>query len=98
MGMAFGPARELRLGVNLLVVKAACSVACLEWLGWIPQPPFAEDHRRGGAGDETLAAKEARDTIMLWRKTPRLSKHHGGLKYGLSGDLAPQAETRRAAP
>lgn len=52
--------------------------------------------------DETTFAKEAKNTARVSRKAPRLfcllAGGRRGLKYGLSGDLAPAAATYRVGP
>ena len=51
----------------------------------------------GSPTDETTGAKEAKNVVLPLRKAPRLLCCQG-LKYGLSGDLAPAAATLRVDP
>ena len=76
--------------------KAACSVACLEWLWWIvEQRAVTKGSRKPRRSPrETTAAKEARKEPRLPRKAPRLSMRiWQRLQCGLSGNSVVRAET-----
>jgi hypothetical protein len=60
------------LGLNLHSVIAGCSVACLEWLWWISQKASLALTEVADVYDETATAKEAKSSVLLLRKTPRL--------------------------
>ena len=76
--------------------KAACSVACLEWLWRIMEQRAVTKGSRKPPRSlcETTAAKEARRQPTLPRKAPRLSMRiWQRLQCGLSGNSVVRAET-----
>ena len=76
--------------------KAACSVACLEWLWRITEQRAVTKGSRKPlrSPGETMAAKEARKEPGLPRKAPRLSEWiWQRLQCGLSGNSVARAET-----
>lgn len=65
--------------------KAACSVACLEWLWWIMEQRTVTKGSRKPPRSlcETSTAKEARKEPRLPRKAPRLSIEGYGRDYSV---------------